>query len=122
VRSTISFGATSTTPGSVAYRGALFAAFREVVEEHGLVTSWLELLQLTNERLCAWSALRPSGMPLPSMDIRSTCRGMAFAPSDIVAQGLEEGVEAWLEEEDLGLEEGSEEGLELQEGILNLKK
>ena len=80
----------ATTAGSVAYRGALFAAFREVVEEQGPETSWLELLQHTNERLCSWSALRPRGMPLPSMDIRSTCRGRAFAPSDIVALELDE--------------------------------
>ena len=75
----------ATTPGSVAYRGALFAAFREVVTEHGLETSWLELLQLTNERLCAWSASRPQGAPLPSMEIRSTCRGRVFAPTDLVS-------------------------------------
>ena len=79
----------ATTPGTVAYRGALFAAFRRVVEEHGGETSWLELLQHTNERLSAWSAARPAGQPLPSMDIRSTCRGAAFAPSDLVDHELQ---------------------------------
>jgi hypothetical protein len=38
----------ATTPGTVAYRGALFAAFREVVEEHGCETPWHTLLTLTN--------------------------------------------------------------------------
>ena len=66
------------TPGS-AESGQLFAAFRAVVSEHGPATSWLDLLQLTNERLCAWSAARPE-QPLPSMEISSTCRGAAFGP------------------------------------------
>ena len=73
----------ATVPGSVAFRGALFAAFRRVVAEHGAGASWLNLLQLTNEQLCAWSAER-LGQPLPSMEISSTCRGAAFGPADLV--------------------------------------
>ena len=72
----------ATTAGKVAYRGALFGAFREVVGEVGSATSWIELLHLTNERLCAWS--RGREQPLPSMEISSTLRGGAFAPADLV--------------------------------------
>ena len=71
----------ATSAGSPAYRGAMFAALREVVEEHGCETSWLELLQHTNEKLCEWS---DEGRPLPSMEISSTCRGAAFSPADLV--------------------------------------
>ena len=73
----------ATTPGTPAYRGALFAAFREIVEERGATTSWLELLHHTNERLCAWSATRPDELQLPSMEISSTCRGAAFGTADL---------------------------------------
>lgn len=83
----------AATAGTVAYRGALFAALREVVDEHGCEASWLELLQHANERLCAWSALRPVAQPLPSMEIRSTCRGPVFAPSDLVIAEAAEDVE-----------------------------
>ena len=74
----------ATTPGTVAYRGAMFAALRRVVSEFGPRTSWLELLQHTNEQLCAWSANRPAQLAISSMEIRSTCRGAAFGPADLV--------------------------------------
>ena len=61
----------------------LLASFREIVEERGATTSWLELLHHTNERLCAWSATRPDELQLPSMEISSTCRGPAAAMSTI---------------------------------------
>lgn len=73
----------ATTPGAPAFRGALFAAFRRVVEAHGPEASWLELLQLTNAELASWS---DTERVFPSMDIRSTCRGAAFAPADLVAR------------------------------------
>jgi len=79
----------ATTPGTVAYRGAMFAALRRVVAEFGPRTSWLELLQHTNEQLCAWSANRPAELAISSMEIRSTCRGAAFGPADLV-WGLED--------------------------------
>ena len=42
----------AATPGSPAYRGAMFGAFRRVAEARGETESWLALLQHTNE-LCA---------------------------------------------------------------------
>ena len=83
----------ATTPGTPAYRGALFAALREVAAERGCGCSWLELLQHTNQRLCAWSAARPDGLQLPSMEISSTCRGAAFGPADLVAGAATDGME-----------------------------
>mmetsp|Transcript_41124 Transcript_41124/g.56041 ORF Transcript_41124/g.56041 Transcript_41124/m.56041 type:complete len:203 (-) Transcript_41124:145-753(-) len=80
----------ATTSGAVAYRGALFAAFREVVHEQGTGTSWLELLQHTNEKLCDWSAL--TEIEIPSIEIRTTCRGQAFAPNDLVLAEATDGV------------------------------
>ena len=80
----------ATTGNHVAYRGALFAALREVVGDFGWETTWVDILSHTNERLCAWSASRPIGQPLPSMDIRSTCRGPGFAPSDLVLDETDE--------------------------------
>jgi len=74
----------ASTPGTVAYRGALFSAFRQIVYKHGCETSWLELLQHTNDKLSQWSVHQPSGHGLPSMEIRSTCRGAAFAPADLI--------------------------------------
>ena len=87
----------ATTPGTVAYRGAMFAALRRVVSEFGPRTSWLELLQHTNEQLCAWSANRPAQLAISSMEIRSTCRGAAFGPADLV-WGLEDAHEDASEE------------------------
>ena len=52
----------AATPGSPAYRGAMFGAFRKVVETHGERESWLALLQHTNE-LCACASSRT---PVPS--------------------------------------------------------
>ena len=69
--------------------GALFAAFREVVAGTSGRASWIELLHHTNQRLCAWSA-RLTGQSLPSMEIRSTCRGAVFAPSDLLCEGGDE--------------------------------
>ena len=83
----------ATTPGTPAYRGALFAALREVAAERGCGCSWLELLQHTNQRLCAWSAARPDGMQLPSMEISSTCRGAAFGPADLVVGAAKDEME-----------------------------
>ena len=98
----------ATTPGTVAYRGALFAAFRQVVEENGCGTSWIELLQLTNERLSKWSACREDRHALPSMEISSTCRGRAFAPADLYFAEEAERVEVEdgeEDEEEMGAEE-----------------
>ena len=90
----------ATSPGNVAYRGALFRAFREVVAEQGMWTSWVELLHLCNARLSSWSGA--AGQPLPSMEIASTLRGAAFAPADLVAAPPPaEGEEEEEEEEDV---------------------
>ena len=51
--------------------------------------SWLELLQRTNERLCAWSAARPEALQFPSMEIKSTCRGAPFGPADLAAPAVD---------------------------------
>lgn len=74
----------ASTPGTDAYRGALFSAFRQVVYKYGRETSWLELLQRTNDKLSQWSVHHSSGHKLPSMEIRSTCRGAGFAPADLI--------------------------------------
>ena len=97
----------ATTPGTVAYRGALFAAFRQVVEENGCGTSWIELLQLTNERLSKWSARREDRHALPSMEISSTCRGRAFAPADLyfAEEAEREAEDGEEDEEEMGAEE-----------------
>jgi len=81
----------ATSPGSVAYRGAMFSALREVVERHGAQTSWLELLQHANALLAEWSGVRLEGgvavsAPLPPMEICSSCRGAAFSPADLVLE------------------------------------
>ena len=71
----------ATSAGSPAYRGAMFAALRMVVKEHGRGTSWLELLQYTNHRLSSARVGAPSATP--AMEICSTCRGAAFSPADL---------------------------------------
>ena len=107
----------ATSPGNVAYRGALFSALRSVVKEHGMRTPWIELLHLTNEKLNDWSHERRKGMsPLPSMEISSTLRGAAFSPSDLVSaissQAETDGME--MEEDDDDEEEESDDDLEGQ--------
>ena len=70
----------ATTPGSPAYRGAMFAALLSVVVDLGggaRATSWLELLQRTNEVMAS------DYDGLPSMEICSTCRGAPFSPEDL---------------------------------------
>ena len=71
----------ATTPGSPAYRGAMFAALLSVVVDLGggaRATSWLELLQRTNEVMAS------DYDGLPSMEICSTCRGAPFSPEDLM--------------------------------------
>ncbi len=76
----------ATTPGSVAYRGAMMAALRRVVEAEGRSATWLDLLHRANDVLSSWSgtgALEEGARVLPSMEIRSTCRGPAFSADDL---------------------------------------
>ena len=72
----------AVTPGAPAYRGAMFAAFRQVVQSRGPEESWLSLLQQTNELLSSWSH---SSRAFPSMEISSTCRGAPFSPADLTS-------------------------------------
>ena len=73
----------ATTPGSPAYRGAMFAALLSVVVDLGggaRATSWLELLQRTNEVMAS------DYDGLPSMEICSTCRGAPFSAEDLTLE------------------------------------